>query len=96
MNFDLSVKSDANVTAVGSAVPTRRCHKSHRLLHPPSAIGARTAGPIAERQAESTRSIGFSGLKPGDPIHILRAASFTRSGETDASVITARLSAVRR
>jgi hypothetical protein len=26
MNFDLSVKSDANVTAVGSAVPTRRCH----------------------------------------------------------------------
>jgi hypothetical protein len=53
-------------------------------------------GPVAERQVKSICSIGFSGLKPRDAIHILRAASFTEFGETDASVTSARLSAVRR
>jgi len=38
----------------------------------------------------------FYGLKGEHPIHILRAASFTGFGETDASVTTARLSSLRR
>ena len=69
-----------------------------RSLASPSLVPnglARALGMVAERQVESTRSIGFSGLKPRHPIHILRAASFTGFGETDASVITARLSALR-
>jgi hypothetical protein len=51
--------------------------------------------PVAERQAESMRSMRFSGLKAANPIHILRAASFTGFGGSDASVTTTRLPAVR-